>query len=92
MKTFAPHLSLSPRQNDFPPLAQFEGLIKESLAWVRENVGDGGRVKVGEVQKFARTAPAAGEVGGEVGAPREFSPPPPPLLSFSSSVAVYIRG
>jgi hypothetical protein len=50
-------------QSPFPSPAQSQGLVLKELRWIEENVGiRAGVVKVGDVQKFAMTAPGNGEV------------------------------
>ncbi|GAA6049855.1 hypothetical protein JCM3770_004217 [Rhodotorula araucariae] len=63
VRATALYLSLTPRPTPFPPLAELTAKIEADYAWVKENVGANGdgMVEIGEVMRFARTAPTQEE-------------------------------
>ena len=69
IRTFNPFLSLRPSPISLPPKEKVDSLLKESIAWVEQNIGVGGLLGVNEVQKFGKTAPATGD--GQDNAMRE---------------------
>ncbi len=69
-RAFQPLLSLHIQQQPLPSDPTIlKATIEKELAWIRENLQDGGAPEVSSIQRFERTAPAPGEPGGDAPGP-----------------------
>ena len=71
-RAFQPILSLQVHQQALPSDPTIsKATIEKELAWIRQNLPDGGAPEVASIQMFERTAPAPGEPGGDAPGPGE---------------------
>ncbi|KAF8824257.1 hypothetical protein HHX47_DHR8000080 [Lentinula edodes] len=56
-RAFHSHISLTRQQKPFPEETAAREMVARELEWVKANVREEGRVPVGDVQQFVRTAP-----------------------------------
>ncbi|KAJ3852351.1 lariat debranching enzyme, C-terminal domain-containing protein [Lentinula lateritia] len=56
-RAFHSHISLTRQQKPFPDETTAREMVTRELEWVKVNVREEGRVPVGDVQQFVRTAP-----------------------------------
>ncbi|KAJ3783125.1 lariat debranching enzyme, C-terminal domain-containing protein [Lentinula aff. detonsa] len=69
-RAFHSNISFTHKQKPFPDEATAREMVSKELAWVKENIEGEGKLRVQDVQQFARTAPGPeiipdGGVGGE---------------------------
>lgn len=65
-RAFHPQLSLKVQQAPLPSEQTIcKALIEKELHWLQQNVKEGGKVPIAEVQQFQQTAPFPGQPGGD---------------------------
>ncbi|KAJ3887926.1 lariat debranching enzyme, C-terminal domain-containing protein [Lentinula edodes] len=74
-RAFHSHISLTRQQKPFPEETTAREMVARELEWVKANVREEGRVPVGDVQQFVRTAPGPDGGGGRWEQPPPYSNP-----------------